>query len=288
MRWNAAYIEIEAMIQLKRYKQAEDRCKEYMKCTIEKHSKEEWSNYRAFVKAYSRLLTKLDRIAEAKQLLETLESQISQGAPSDTQEFWTLRTDIAWLYVTWARYDSSMMSPAMQVIQTYMKEMHQLEDDSLVIVSLRSLHAQTLILQARYEEAREAYQSLLSDVERIHGETHYHALGVMQNLAKVYEMLGQRRQARATLMRSFKLLQKTCAEGDPVILNATLNMSIMHESHGEHWLALFHAVAWHNGLAKIKREDGKELEAANVIIRRLLPKCATQWMLWQTIGMKAQ
>lgn len=287
-RWNAAYIEIQAMIQLKRYNQAEERCKEYMNCTRPKHGKEEWSNYRAFVKSYSQLLVLLGRYTESKQLLETLESEIKMGAPSDTQEIWTLRADIAQLYVIWAWKDSSMVSPAMQVIQTYMQEMHQLDDDSMIIVSLRSLHAQTLVLQARYEEARDIYQTLLSDVERIHGEAHYHAQGVMYNLAKVYEMLKERRQARSTLVRLLKLLEKTCAEGDPLILNARLNVSVMYESHGEHWHALYYALAWRNGLAKIKSEEGKELEAANSIIKRMLPKCALQWMIWETIGIKAQ
>lgn len=288
LKWTAANIEIQALMKLQWWTQAETRCKEYLKTDVELQSKDELSHYRAFLKTYSTLLWKKQRFAEAKEILDKLEREIEKDKTADDNEIWSLRNDKVILYLEWAVQDSSMKSPAMQLIETYMKELHQLDDKSLTIVSFRSLHAQVLVLQARYEEARDAYQTLLSDVERLHGETHFHAQGVMHNLARVYEKLGQKRQARSTLLRLLKLLQKTYAEGDPLILNATLSVSMMYDNHGEHWLALHHAIAWHNGLAKTKSEDKKALNAANDMIKRLLPKCAMQWMIWQTIGLHAE
>ncbi len=288
LKWTAANIEIQALMLLKWWLQAEARCKEYLKTDVELSSKEEWSQYRAFLKTYALLLKKTERYSEAKELLDKLEREIEKDKTIDDNEIWSLRSDKANLYLQWAGKDSSMKSPALQLLQTYMKELNQLDETSPTIVGFRSLHARALVLQDRYEEARDAYESLLSDVEKLHGESHLHALGVAQNLARVYDIMGQRRQARSTLMRVLKLLQKTCAEGDPLILNATLSVSMVYENYGEHWFALYHTIAWKNGLAMNKGEGGKEMVVAKDMIKRMLPRCALQWMVWQTFGMNTK
>lgn len=284
LRWSAASVEIQALMQLKYWEQAEARCKQWLMAEKKPQNKEQWSQFRSFMRAYARLLMKQKRFGEASQLLEKLELEIKQGAPAYDLDLWTIRGEQASLYVEWSQQDSSMLSPASQLVKSYLQESEQLESDHVMVIQLRSTYARLLKMEKRYDEASEVLESLLFDVEKKHGDSHYYAQIVLSNLAKIYELAGKRRQTRATLVKLLELQSKTLGPDHEVTLFTRSELMRIYKQYGNDWHALQQAFLWYQGSLKTLNENNPEIKHIKRNISQLLHRCGLQWMIWQAFN----
>lgn len=283
LRWNAASLEVQALTQLKYWVQAEARCKQWLMAEKQPQNIEQWSQFRSFMRSYARMLIKQKRFSEASQLLTKLDEEINQGAPAYKMDIWSLRGELSSLYVEWSLQDISMLSPATQLVKGYLQKADQLENDHVMLIQLRSTYARLLKMEKRYDEASEVLESLLLDVEKKHGETHYFAQGVLSNLAKVYELSGKRRQTRSSLVKLLELQSKTLGPDHEVTLFTRSELVRIYKQYGNDWHALHQASLWYKGSLKTLSEDSIEVQHIKKKISQLLPGCGLQWMLWQAM-----